>query len=78
VRDFGRIDVRANKAGDFFFIEANLLPGMTHDSSYFPKSCEIEHALTYDKVIQIMLESGLFRAKPKTPSNKLIQRDFQS
>ncbi len=78
VRDFGRIDVRANKAGDCFFIEANLLPGMTCDSSYFPKSCEIEHALNYDEVIQLMLKSGLFRAKPKIPPNKLIQQDFQS
>ncbi len=70
VRDFGRIDVRANKAGDYFFIEANLVPGMTYGSSYFPKSCEIEHTLTYDEVIQLMLESGLFRAKLKMLPNK--------
>lgn len=74
VRDFGRIDIRANKAGDCFFIEANLVPGMTCGSSYFPKSCEIEHALTYDEVIQLMLESGLCRAKPKIPPNKMLQR----
>jgi len=71
VRDFGRIDVRANKAGDCFFIETNLVPGMTYGSSYFPKSCEIEHALTYDEVIQLMLASGLCRAEPKTPPNML-------
>ncbi len=72
VRDFGRIDIRANKAGDCFFIEANLVPGMTAGSSYFPKSCEIEHALTYDEVIQLILESGLCRAKPKIPPNQLM------
>ena len=65
VRDFGRIDIRANKAGDCFFIEANLVPGMTYGSSYFPKSCEIERSLPYDKVIQIMLASGLCRAEQK-------------
>ncbi len=75
VRDFGRIDIRANKAGDFFFIEANLVPGMTYGSSYFPKSHEIEHALTYDEVIQLMLESGLCRAKPKIPPNNYINSD---
>ena len=74
VRDFGRIDIRANKAGDCFFIEANLVPGMACDSSYFPKSCEIERALTYDEVIQLMLASGLCRAEPKIPPNKMHQR----
>ncbi|NOY62674.1 MAG: D-alanine--D-alanine ligase [Gammaproteobacteria bacterium] len=75
VRDFGRIDIRANKAGDYFFIEANLVPGMTYGSSYFPKSCEIERALTYDEVIQLMLESGLSRTKPKIPPNNCINAD---
>ncbi len=74
VRDFGRIDIRANKAGDCFFMEANLVPGMTYGSSYFPKSCEIERALTYDEVIQLMLASGLCRAEPKIPPNKMLQR----
>ena len=74
VRDFGRIDIRANKAGDCFFIEANLVPGMTYGSSYFPKSCEIERAQTYDEVIQLMLASGLCRAEPRIPPNKMLQR----
>jgi len=42
-------------------MEANLVPGMTSDSSYFPKSCEMEHDLTYDKVIELILESGISR-----------------
>jgi len=70
VRDFGRIDIKANKAGDCFFIEANLVPGMTFGSSYFPESCKIEHGFTYDKVIQLILESGIGRVKPKVPPNK--------
>ncbi len=70
VRDFGRIDIRANEAGDCFFIEANLVPGMTYASSYFPKSCKIEHGLTYDKVIHLILENGLGRVKPKIPPNE--------
>jgi len=61
VRDFGRIDIKANKNGDYFFIEANLVPGMTSGSSYFPKSFEIEQDLTYDKVIELILERGISR-----------------
>jgi len=63
VRDFGRIDIKANKKGDCFFLEANLVPGMTFGSSYFPESCKIEHGLTYDKVIQLILKNGLNRVK---------------
>jgi len=70
VRDFGRIDIKANKTGDCFFMEANLVPGMTSGSSYFPKSCEIERGLTYDEVIQLILENGLGRVEPKVPPNK--------
>jgi len=55
VRDYGRIDIKTNKAGECFFMEANLVPGMTQGSSYFPKACEIENELTYDNVIELML-----------------------
>ncbi len=60
-RDFGRIDIKTNKRGDCFFMEANLVPGMTSESSYFPKACEIEHGLSYDRVIELLVESGLGR-----------------
>ncbi len=59
--DFGRIDIKANKSGEYFFIEANLVPGMTFGSSYFPKSFEIEQGLTYDKVIELILERAISR-----------------
>jgi D-alanine-D-alanine ligase len=62
IRDFGRIDIKTNKSGHCFFMEANLVPGMTSGSSYFPKACEIEHELTYDKVIQLIVENGINRA----------------
>lgn len=61
VRDFGRIDIKANTNGEYFFVEANLVPGMTSGSSYFPKSCEIEHGSTYDKVIELILDSAISR-----------------
>ena len=61
VRDFGRIDIKTNKKGECFFMEVNLVPGMTHGSSYFPKACEIENKLTYDTVVRLMLNEGLNR-----------------
>jgi len=62
IRDFGRIDIKTNAAGECFFMEANLVPGMTCKTSYFPRACEIEYGLGYDEVIALMLEEGLSRA----------------
>jgi len=71
-RDFGRIDIKTNKSGDCFFIEVNLVPGMTCDSSYFPRAYEIENNLTYDEVVQMMLGNGLSRIPAK-----VSQSDYQ-
>jgi len=72
VRDYGRIDIKTNKAGECFFMEANLVPGMTDGSSYFPKACEIENELAYDKVIDLMLSKGLNRIPHIVTSNPNI------
>ena len=62
VRDFGRIDIKTDNHGECFFMEANLVPGMTYGSSYFPEACDIAHEFTYDKVIELLLAGGLARA----------------
>ncbi|WP_057831393.1 D-alanine--D-alanine ligase [Colwellia sp. TT2012] len=72
IRDFARIDIKSNKNGECFFMEANLVPGLTPDSSYFPKSCEIEFGLSYDKVIQLMLDNALYRAQVFPTVSQLI------
>jgi len=61
VRDFGRIDVKFNESGQCYFMEANLVPGMTSGSSYFPKACEIENEISYDDMIGLILDGGLRR-----------------
>ncbi|MCW8900934.1 MAG: D-alanine--D-alanine ligase [Gammaproteobacteria bacterium] len=61
IRDFGRIDIKTNKEGECFFIEANLVPGMTYGSSYFPQACYIAHKFDYDKVIELLIAPGLAR-----------------
>jgi len=69
VRDFGRIDIKTNKTGECFFMEANLVPGMTYGSSYFPQACSIAHKFDYDKVVELLLASGIARASSTIPPN---------
>ena len=69
IRDFGRIDIKSNAQGECFFIEANLVPGMTYGSSYFPKACDLAHEYSYDKVVELLLTGGLDRATPTIPPN---------
>ena len=61
IRDFGRIDIKSNQNGECFFMEANLVPGMTKGSSYFPKACVNQSELTYEKVIDLMISAGINR-----------------
>ena len=65
--DFGRIDIKTNKRGDCYFMEANLVPGMTSGTSYFPRACMIANELTYDEVIQLIVEKGISRATYAKP-----------
>ena len=60
-RDFGRIDIRMDANGKCYFIEANLTPGMKRGRSYFPLSYELSASLTYDEVLNFMIESALKR-----------------
>jgi len=69
VRDFGRIDIKTDNHGECFFMEANLVPGMTFGTSYFPKACKIANELTYDKVVELLLAGGLARAASTMPPN---------
>ena len=64
-RDFGRIDIKTDKTGECFFMEANLVPGMTLGSSYFPEACGIANKFNYNKVIRLMLDGVLTRASLK-------------
>jgi D-alanine-D-alanine ligase len=67
VRDFGRIDIKTNNHGEAFFMEANLVPGMTYGTSYFPVACKIANELTYDEVIALLIDGGLARASSSIP-----------
>jgi D-alanine-D-alanine ligase len=60
-RDYGRIDIQSNLANECFFMEANLLPGMTATSSYFPRACNLDLEIPYDQVIELILSQGIKR-----------------
>ncbi|MDH5571698.1 MAG: D-alanine--D-alanine ligase [Gammaproteobacteria bacterium] len=69
VRDYGRIDIKTDNHGSCFFMEANLVPGMTFGSSYFPEACALAHELGYDKVVKRLLAGGISRASSSVPPN---------
>ena len=73
IRDYARIDIKTCKDGECYFMEVNLVPGMTEGSSYFPKSCEIDHKLAYNDVVTLMLSQGLSRISTLKPVNKKIE-----
>lgn len=61
VRDYGRIDIKMDAQNRCYFLEANLTPGMTRGSSYFPKSYELYSMLGYDDLILLLIKSALKR-----------------
>ena len=73
IRDYARIDIKTNQNDECYFMEVNLVPGMTEGSSYFPKSCEIDHKLAYNDVVTLMLSQGLRRIPTLKPANKKIE-----
>ncbi len=65
-RDYGRIDILMDKNNTPYFLEANLVPGMTKRpnetaSSYFPRACFINNQITYQETIQKIAETALNR-----------------
>jgi D-alanine-D-alanine ligase len=65
-RDYGRIDIIMDKENKPYFMEANLVPGMTrrlkeNDSSYFPRACYINKNMTYHNTIIEITEIALKR-----------------
>ena len=60
-RDFGRIDIKMDAHGRCYFIEANLTPGMTRYSSYFPKAYGLCSQLEYDEVVCLMVQVAIKR-----------------
>jgi D-alanine-D-alanine ligase len=63
VRDFGRIDVKMDARGIPHFIETNLVPGLTPETSYFPRACEINREMSYESVVLKIVELAMRRSE---------------
>lgn len=66
VKDFGRIDIKMDAKGIPHFIEANLVPGLTPVSSYFPRSCNMNDEMPYEQLILNIIAFALKRSKLHT------------
>lgn len=77
-RGFGRIDVKMDGLGICYFMEANLVPGMNHGTSYFPRACEIENKMSYDDVIKFILDECLQRVGVEKGFNRKLKLDAAS
>ncbi|WP_157234597.1 ATP-grasp domain-containing protein [Teredinibacter turnerae] len=53
---FARVDIKSNESGKCFFMEVNLVPGMTLGSSYFPEAFRVDSELSYDQVVSHIID----------------------
>ena len=65
-RDYARIDIKMDNHGKCHFMEANLVPGMTPRSSYFPRAFEIHSGFSYDEVVRLIIQGAINRKKRGT------------
>ena len=72
-RGFGRIDVKMDSFGACYFMEANLVPGMNHGTSYFPRACGIANELSYNDVIKLILDECIERVSVEKNFNKKLK-----
>ncbi|MGJ8528267.1 hypothetical protein [Maritalea sp.] len=63
VQDFGRIDIKMDDNDVPYFMEANLVPGMTPVSSYFPRACFENYGMSYKDVVLKIVSLALVRAE---------------
>ncbi len=74
VQDFGRIDIKMDALGIPYFMEANLIPGMTPETSYFPRACFSNQGMWYQEVVLKITELALTRieAPANTPPTDFL------
>lgn len=63
IRDFGQIEIKTNKSGDCFFMQANLVPDMRNTTSRFTEAFKIELGLSYDEIVELIVDEGISRTK---------------
>lgn len=74
-RDYGRIDIRLDGSGTPHFLEANLMPSILKDYGNFPKACMLNNGISYEEVIQRIVNLAFDRSK-ETEATDLIYSDM--
>ncbi len=72
IEGFARIDIKSNANGKCFFMEVNLVPGMTDGSSYFPEACRMDRGLSYDQTVAHMVNYCLSKELKSTQRTLLL------
>ena len=62
-QDFGRIDIKMDAVGTPYFMEANLIPGMTPETSYFPRAFFYNQGMWFENVVSKIVELALLRSE---------------
>lgn len=60
-RDYGRIDIRMDKLGTPYFLEANLIPSLLKGYGNFPKACMLNMDLDYESMLLSIVRLALRR-----------------
>lgn len=67
-KDYGRIDIRLDSAGEPYFLEANLLPSLLKDYGNLPKAALLNIGLTHEDLILKIADLGLARSDANSDS----------
>lgn len=73
-RDYGRIDLRMDKAGKPYFLEANLLPGISNNTSvsYFTRACKLNLDMDYETMVLTIVATAMQRSGSTATPRKAI------
>lgn len=66
-RDYGRIDIRLDAAGNPHFLEANLMPSLIAGYGSFPKACLLNQGLDYEPMILTIINLAMERGRIDSP-----------
>ncbi len=61
IRNFCCFDIILDEKMELFFIDINLMPNMGLHSSYFSRSFNIDLNISYDELIQFIVDCGISR-----------------
>ncbi|MEH6533496.1 MAG: hypothetical protein V7735_19420 [Photobacterium frigidiphilum] len=78
VRGFARIDVKIDKNGICYFMEANLVPGMNRSTNYFPRACDMANKMSYNEVIQLILSESFGRVIAKQKRDTMYEQEAKN